>query len=197
LTAGYIVPIILEPLARVIVEGREHIPATGPVILAANHRDNLDGYLLMHLVPRMVHVAGRPDAFGTGALCWFWRRLGVFPADGWGLRYALTLLSDARAIVIFPQAMISADLGKASGAVGLLALRSGAPVIPVAIAGTDTVDTTWPFVKRAAIFVHFGLPMTFSRSEQCTPRSLDVADEILRRVGALLDADVAADCVPN
>ena len=197
LTAEYIVPVILKPLARVIVEGLEHIPTTGPVILAANHRDNLDGYLLMHLVPRMVHVAGRPDAFGTGALCWFWRRLGVFPADGWGLRYGLTLLSDARVIVIFPQAMISGDLGKASGAVGLLALRSGAPVIPVAIEGTDTVDTIWPFMKHAAISVRFGPPMTFTRSGPCTPRSLDVADEILRCVGALLDAGLAAECVPN
>src|SRR6266487_2833791 len=69
LTAGYIVPIILKPLARVVVDGLEHIPTTGPVIFAANHRDNLDGYLLMHVVPRMVHVAGRPDAFGTGVLC--------------------------------------------------------------------------------------------------------------------------------
>ena len=86
LTAGYIVPSILKPIARITIEGLEHIPPTGPVILAANHRDNLDGYLLMHVVPRMVHVAGRPDGFGTGALCAFWRRLGVFPADGWGLR---------------------------------------------------------------------------------------------------------------
>ncbi len=187
LTAGYIVPMILKPFARVTVEGLEHISLTGPVIFAANHRDNLDGYLLMHVVPRMVHVAGRPDAFGTGALCAFWRRLGVFPADGWGLRYALTLLHDAAAVVIFPQAMISGELGKASGAVGLLALRSGAPVIPVAIVGTDAVDTEWPFVKRAAISVRFGPSMTFTRSSPCTPRSLVVADEILRCVGALLD----------
>src|SRR3954447_8257978 len=135
LTAGYIVPIILGPLARVVVEGLEHVPLTGPVIFAANHRDNLDRYLLMHVVPRMVHVAGRPDAFGTGVLCAMWRWLGVFPADGWGLRYAMTLLGDAHAVVIFPQAMISGELGKVSGAVGLLALRSGVPVVPVAIVG--------------------------------------------------------------
>ena len=83
--------------------------------------------------------------------------------------------------------MISGELGKASGAVGLLALRSGA-VVPVAIVGTDAVDTMWPFVKRAAISVRFGPPMTFSRSSQCAPRSLAVADEILRSVGMLLDA---------
>src|SRR5438874_2153145 len=104
LTAGYIVPSLLKPLARVEVEGLEHIPLTGPVILAANHRDNLDPYLLLHLVPRMVHVAGRPDAFGTGPLCALWRQLGAFPADGWGMRYAMTLLTDGGAVVVFPQA---------------------------------------------------------------------------------------------
>ena len=56
LTAGYLVPAALGLLARVSVEGLEHVPATGPVILAANHRDNLDGYLLLHLVPRMVQI---------------------------------------------------------------------------------------------------------------------------------------------
>src|SRR5690349_15481665 len=59
LTSVCIVPMILRLFARVTVEGLEHIPMTGPVIFAANHRDNLDGYLLMHVIPRMVHVAGR------------------------------------------------------------------------------------------------------------------------------------------
>jgi 1-acyl-sn-glycerol-3-phosphate acyltransferase len=137
LTAGYIVPSVLKPFAQITVEGLEHVPRAGPAILAANHCDNLDAYLLMHLVPRLVHFAARPDAFGTGALCALWRRLGAFPADAWGMRYGLTLLNDGGVVAIFPQARISGDLCRASGAVGLLALRSGAPVIPVAISGTD------------------------------------------------------------
>ena len=88
LTAGYIVPSVLKPFAQITIEGLEHIPRTGPVILAANHRDNLDAYVLMHLVPRLVHFVARPDAFGTGPLCTFWRWLGAFPADAWGMRYA-------------------------------------------------------------------------------------------------------------
>ena len=74
LSAEYIVPSLLKPFARVTADGLERIPPTGPVILAANHRDNLDAYLLTHLVPRMVHTAARPDAFGTGPLCALWRR---------------------------------------------------------------------------------------------------------------------------
>src|SRR5215216_21074 len=94
LTARCVLPAGLRLLADVTVDGLENIPASGPVILAANHRDNLDGFLLLHLVPRTIHVAGRADGFGTGALCAFWRRLGAFPADAWGMRHALGLLAD-------------------------------------------------------------------------------------------------------
>jgi 1-acyl-sn-glycerol-3-phosphate acyltransferase len=186
-TAGYLIPACLKPLAHVAVEGLEHIPSTGPVILAANHPDNLDAYLVMHLVPRMVHFAARPDAFGTGPLCALWRRLGAFPADAWGLRYALRLLNECRVVAIFPQARISRELCDASGAVGLLTLRSGAPVVPVAITGTDTVHLMGAASKRASVSVRFGPPVTFSRDVAGPPRSLAVADEILQHIGALLD----------
>ena len=186
-TAGYVVSSVLKSLAHVTVEGLENIPSTGPVILAANHRDNLDAYLLMHVVPRMVHFAARPDAFGTGPLCALWRRLGAFPADFWGMRYALTLLHEGRVVAIFPQGMISQELREASGAVGMLALRSGAPVVPIAISGTEAVHAACAFTTRAPISVRFGAPMTFARNGPSSPRSQIVADEILRSVGGLLD----------
>jgi len=188
LTAGYVVPSLLRPLAHLAVDGLEHVTQTGPVILAANHSDNLDAYLLMHLVPRMVHFAARPDAFGTGPLCALWRRLGAFPADAWGMRYALTLLDEGRCVAIFPQARISTELHDASGAVGLLALRSGAPVVPVAISGTEAVHAACAFAKRAAISVRFGPPMAFTRSGPCSPRSQAVADVILGHIRTLLEA---------
>jgi 1-acyl-sn-glycerol-3-phosphate acyltransferase len=68
------VPTGLRALAHVSVTGLDNVPSTGPVILAANHYDNLDAYLLLHLVPRQVHFAARPDGFGTGGLCAIWRR---------------------------------------------------------------------------------------------------------------------------
>lgn len=185
--AGYVIPWYLKPLAHVAVAGLEHIPPTGPVILAANHRDNLDAYLLMHLVPRMVHFAARPDAFGTGPLCALWRSLGAFPADAWGLRHALMLLNEGRLVAIFPQARISDDLCDARGAVGLLALRSGAPVVPVAISGTDAVHVTCAVARRASLSVRFGPSVTFARNGPSSPRSLAVADQILQHIGALLD----------
>jgi 1-acyl-sn-glycerol-3-phosphate acyltransferase len=188
LAAHYVIPAALRLHARVEVEGLENIPTSGPVILAANHRDNLDGYLLLHVVPRTVHAAARPNAFGTGPLCAVWRRLCAFPADGWGMRYALGLLANDKVIAVFPQAMISAELRSASGAVGLLALRSGAPVVPVAITGSERVRFGAARVRRPRVSIRFGPPMTYNRAGAGSAYSLEAAAEILRRIEALLKA---------
>jgi len=186
LTADYILPYGLRPFTRVTVTGLEHLPLSGPVILAANHRDNLDAFLLGHVVPRFVHFAARSDGFGTGGLCAIWRRLGAFPADAWGIRYALKLLAAGGVVGLFPQGMISKDLVTKCGAAGLLALYSGAPVVPIAIQGTDQIHLSSMCTGRVNVCVRFGAPLTFSRLGVSTPHSRAVSDDILRQIGALL-----------
>jgi 1-acyl-sn-glycerol-3-phosphate acyltransferase len=186
LTARCIVPTGLSALARISVGGLENVPSTGPVILAANHFDNLDAYLLLHLVPRQVQFAARPDGFGTGGLCALWRRLGAFPADAWGIRYGLRLLAENAAVGIFPQGSISKDLMTRCGAAGVLALYSGAPVVPIAIRGTDDVHVHSLLTRRVPVSVRFGAPLEFSRCGDGSLRSRAVSDEILRHIRALL-----------
>jgi 1-acyl-sn-glycerol-3-phosphate acyltransferase len=186
ITANCIVPTALRALARISVTGLENVPATGPIILAANHFDNLDAYLLLHLVPRQVHFAARPDGFGTGTLCAIWRRLGAFPADAWGIRYGLRLLAEEAAVGVFPQCTISKDLVTQCGAAGVLALYSGAPVVPIAIRGTDEVHLSSIFPRRVTVRVRFGAPVEFSRSGAGALRSRAVSDEILHHIRALL-----------
>jgi len=187
LTARCIVPTALSAFARISVTGLENVPSTGPVILAGNHFDNLDAYLLLHLVPRQVQFAARPDGFGTGSLCALWRRLGAFPADAWGIRYGLRLLAENAAVGIFPQGTISKNLMTRCGAAGVLALYSGAPVVPIAIRGTDEVHLHSLFTARVPVSVRFGAPLEFSRSGASTLRSRAVSDEILRHIRALLN----------
>jgi 1-acyl-sn-glycerol-3-phosphate acyltransferase len=164
----------------------DNIPSTGPVILAANHYDNLDAYLLLHLVPRQVHFAARPDGFGTGGLCAIWRRLGAFPADTWGIRYGLRLLAEDAAVGVFPQGTISKDLMTRCAAAGVLALYSGAPVVPIAIRGTDEVHLSSMLTCRANVCVRFGTPVEFSRCGGSALRSRAVSDAILHNIQALL-----------
>ncbi len=161
-TARYIVPAVLRLLARVDVQGLENMPLSGPVLRAPNHRDNLDPYLLLHLVPRTVHVAARPDAFGTG----------------------LTLLAKCGAVAVFPQATISPPR-RASGAVDCSTCAPEPPVIPIAISGTEAVHPTSPFLKRAPLSARFGAPLRFTRSSSGAPRSLAVAEEILRHISSV------------
>jgi 1-acyl-sn-glycerol-3-phosphate acyltransferase len=156
------------------------------VILAANHHDNLDAFLLVHLVPRFVHFAARRDGFGTGGLCALWRRLGAFPADAWGMRYALSLLADGGVVALFPQGKISKDLGTRCGAAGLLALHSGAPVVPIAIRATEAVRLSSFVLRREAIRVRFGTPVSFTRGGPTTGRSREITLEILRHIQVLL-----------
>jgi 1-acyl-sn-glycerol-3-phosphate acyltransferase len=192
LTAGVLFPAGLQLLGRLTVDGLANVPVSGPVILAANHRDNLDGPLLLHVVPRTVHVAARADGFGTGGLCAFWRHLGAFPADAWGMRYALNLLADGGVVALFAQGTISRQLEATTGAVGMLALHSGVPVVPVAISGTETVNMRCLLGRRAEIRVRFGEPITFSRDGRRASRNLAVTDDILRHIGALLADSRAA-----
>jgi 1-acyl-sn-glycerol-3-phosphate acyltransferase len=185
--ARCIVPSGLRPFARISVTGLDNVPPTGPVILAANHYDNLDAFLMSHLVPRHVHFAARQDGFGTGGLCAIWRRLGAFPADAWGIRCALKLLDEDGIVGLFPQGTISKDLLTQCGAAGMLALYSGAPVVPVAIRGTEDIHISSIFTGRVNIRVRFGAPFAFSRAGARTPpRSRAVSDDILFHIRALL-----------
>jgi hypothetical protein len=112
--------------------------------------------------------------------------LGAFPADVWGIRYALNLLVDGGVVTLFPQGMISEDLGTTCGAAGLLALRSSAPVVPTAIRGTEAVHVTSIFRGRQAIRVQFGTSVSLTRGGSSAPRSREVTYEILRHIRALL-----------
>ena len=186
LTAQCIVPTGLNAIARISVTGLKNVPPTGRVILAANHVDNLDAYLLMHLVPRHVNFVARPDGFGTGALCAVWRRLGAFPGDAWGIRYGLRLLAEDAAVGVFPQGTISRELMTRCGIAGVLALYSGAPVVPVAIRGTDDIHLSSVLAGRVDVCVRFGSPLEFSRCGADTLRSRAVSDNILHHIQALL-----------
>ena len=187
LTARCILPIGLRPLARVSVTGLDNVPSTGPVILAANHYDNLDAYLLLHLVPRQVHFAARPDGFGTGSLCAIWRRLGAFPADAWGIRYGLRLLAEDSVVGVFPQGKISKDLVTQCGAAGVLALHSGAPVACRSRFKERRTSTSTRCLKcRVNVRVRFGAPLMFPRCGGSTPRSRAVSDDILHHIHSLL-----------
>ncbi len=141
----------LVPLARLYlrpeVQGRAHVPRTGPVILAANHLSFLDSLVIPLLAPRPVAFLAKAEYFRRGRLSRpVFLALDAIPVERDGYRSAQAALESALdwlhtrgAFGIHPEGTRSRDgrLYRGRTGVGWLALASGAPVIPVAVRGTE------------------------------------------------------------
>ncbi|MEH3140151.1 MAG: lysophospholipid acyltransferase family protein [Mycobacterium kyogaense] len=171
---------LLTMLGRPKVEGLEHVPANGAVILASNHLAVADSFYLPLVVNRRITFLAKAEYFtGTGLKGWFTRWFytvaGQVPIDRTDADSAQSALTTAQRIVsqgkllgMYPEGTRSPDGRLYKGKTGLarLALETQVPVIPVAMIGTDVVNPPgskmWRFGR---VTVRFGAPMDFSRFE--------------------------------
>jgi 1-acyl-sn-glycerol-3-phosphate acyltransferase len=140
-------------MSRITVEGAiDEIPHDGPLILAANHASNLDavvlGSWLMPRLGRRIHWLGKKELFDWPIIGWAAANGGVHPvdrgaADVDAFRLAQRILDEGNVLFVFPEGTRSADgsLHEARDGLALLALRTGAPIVPLGIAGSHRV---WP-----------------------------------------------------
>lgn len=171
---------LLSLLGRPKVEGLEHIPSTGPAILASNHLAVMDSFYLPLVVRRRITFLAKSEYFtGTGLKGWFQRwfftAVGQVPidrTDADSARAALTtaeqVLKQGKLLGMYPEGTRSPDGRLYKGKTGLarLALHTGVPVIPVAMIGTDVVNPPGTNMLRfGRVTVRFGKPMDFSRFE--------------------------------
>ena len=152
----------LAGLTRVRVEGAiDEIPRSGPVIVAANHASNVDPVVIAaFLMPRLgrrLQWLGKKELFSWPILGWVATNGGVHPvdrskADVEAFRLAVRILDEGHALFVFPEGTRSHDgtLSEARDGVSVLALRTGALIVPVGIAGSFEV---WP---RGQKFPHPG-----------------------------------------
>jgi 1-acyl-sn-glycerol-3-phosphate acyltransferase len=156
---------IMNGLWRPRVLGAWRVPAQGPVILAPNHSAAFDGPLLFSLAPRPVHFLVKNEAF-VGPLGMFLHHLGQLPVDRTGtdrtaVTGALEVLARGDVLGIFPEGTRGeGDFAAIRGGLAYFAVRSGAPVVPVACFGTTergrTVHGLPPLRNRLDIV--FGEP---------------------------------------
>jgi len=139
----------LRPAARALVHhrwqvevhGADHVPARGPVVLAANHVGWLDGPLLAIVSPRPAHVLTKHEMY-DGAMGAFLHAAGQIPLDRWrvdlgAVRQAVRVLDEGRVVGIFPEGVRGdGSMQHHRPGAAYLALVSGAPVVPVAFLGT-------------------------------------------------------------
>jgi 1-acyl-sn-glycerol-3-phosphate acyltransferase len=172
------VKLLLVPLVRVAfritIEGRHHIPRHGAVILAANHLSFIDSFIIPLVTPRPVCFLAKAEYFQhPGIKGWLIRAClldaiavprGARRAAQASLEVALDVLKDGKAFGIHPEGSRSRDgrLYRGRTGVAYLALASHAPVIPVAVLGTDRVQPVGARLPRLGrITVRFGPPLHF------------------------------------
>lgn len=180
--------VVLQPLIhawfRLERIGHRHIP-DGPVILAANHRSFLDPFVIGCCLRRPVYFVAKRELFERR----FWGRylnwLGAFPvrrgeSDEDAVETALALLRRGQAVVIFPEGtrIRHGSLGKPRRGVGRLALESGAPVVPIAVTGTERARRGL-LVRPVKVRVRCGAPLRFPRVERPSPA---LARAVLERI---------------
>ncbi len=175
--AYWFLKVLLTPvfylLWRVDVEGREHIPAHGPVVLAANHQSFCDSFFLPLVVRRRVTYVAKAEYFDDWKTAWFFRAAGQIPMHRGGgdksqraLDTATQVLREGGVLGIYPEGTRSPDVRLHKGHTGVarLALGCGVPVVPVGIVGTRVIQPPGRRLMRAfhPVTVRFGPPVAFT-----------------------------------
>lgn len=198
-TAGSLARAIYRPN----VIGGHHVPSAGPVILAVNHLSAADSVIVPLVVPRTVSFLAKAEYFhgagARGALTrWVFDSLGAIPVQrGRGrsaqeaLAMAARVLAGGGAFGIHPEGTRSPDgrLYRGHTGVARLTLGSGAPVVPVALSGTDRLLPIGAKLPRIRpVTVKFGAPLDFSRyagMEGSLAVLRSITDEIMYAISEL------------
>lgn len=188
------------------IEGLEHVPRTGPVLLAVNHLSAVDPLLAGTAIRRKVHFMAKEELFRSPALGRLLRHLAAFPVrrgegDRQALKQALALLEAGEVVGIFPEGTRSPDgqLQQAQTGIAFLAKRGGAAVIPMAVSGTREIlrQGVW-FPRPARVRILIGEPLhavgegtgqpgESDRGEAAHDQLRRFADEVMQKIGELVN----------
>ncbi|QGQ96904.1 1-acyl-sn-glycerol-3-phosphate acyltransferase [Paenibacillus psychroresistens] len=171
-------------LFRLKAYGKENIPDEGPLIFCGNHRSTFDPPMLGSPIRRELYFMAKEELFRIPIFGGLIRRVHAFPVKRGGvskdsIRLSIQLLKDGKAMCIFPEGSRNNAGGVGKKGAAMLALRSNAIVIPVAIIGDYK-----PFRRMA---VYYGKPVDLSEYAQSTSDNLEAAtDKIMSEIRAMV-----------
>ena len=170
---------VLQPFFHIYFRysriGREHIPSKGPVIIASNHRSFLDPFVIGTMAKRPMYYVAKSELFIWRWQSWILGALGAFPVvrgngDADMIETAKVILERGDIVLMFPEGtrIRPGSLGTPRRGVGRLALETGAPVVPMALIGTEAVRRGWR-VRPHKVRIRAGRPLTFPHVSEPSP----------------------------
>jgi 1-acyl-sn-glycerol-3-phosphate acyltransferase len=167
--------------------GREHLPKSGPLLLASNHRSFLDPFLIGTCLRRPIYYFAKRELFEKRWQAWILNALGAFPVDrGAGDRAALDtareILARGDCVVVFPEGtrIRGETLGTPRRGIGRLALEAGVPVVPIAVIGSEHVRRGWR-IRPRKVRLRIGPPLHFPTAGESSPA---LASAVTERIWA-------------
>lgn len=184
-------------LLDVEVTGQEHVALDGPLIVAGNHSGFLDGPLVTVWAPRPVRTLTKVEIF-SGLPGFVMSRIGQIPLDRdipdrRALHAARAELARGGAVGVFPEGTRGdGELLEIKHGIGYLALRSGAPIVPVAVLGTQLAMPKGSKLPSRSHKVHVAFGRSFTPDLRGDPHSrrtsAAVAEEVRDQLRAHLEA---------
>jgi len=199
---------LLKVVARLRIERVDRVPMEGPVLVVSNHLHNIDPVLTIAAFPRSVHYMAKKEAYNVPVLKQLMKLVGAFPVDrGKGDRTAIRraegALAQGIAVGMFPEGTrsVTRSLQQAHSGAGMMALKSGAPVIPLVITGSERFpfngkkgkiqpSAKTPEPGHKGIRLLFGEPFVIPRAIADRKITTDEATEIIMvEIARLLPPD--------
>ena len=194
----YLTWLLLLLLTRYRVRGRENVPRQGPLLIVSNHLNLADPPIVGISVGRKVMFLAKEELFRPRLAGYLLRRCGVFPVRRGGinkeaLRKATHLMAQGMALIMFPEGRRSPvrQLEPAFSGSALIALRSGAPILPASISGTEKLRGLSWLIRRPEITVNIGRPFSLPPvAGKLTRAALaELTGSIMERIAELLPAE--------
>jgi 1-acyl-sn-glycerol-3-phosphate acyltransferase len=184
-------------LFRVEVQGREHLPSTGACVVAPVHRSNLDTPILAFLTTRRLRFMGKDTLWKPRAGNLILTALGGFPvtrgtADREALRACEAVVSRGEPLVMFPEGtrQSGSTVGRVFDGPAFVAARTGAPIIPVGVGGSERVmpkGAKFPRPKKVVLVI--GPPIVPPVSQGRVPRRVvrELSEQLQAELQRLFD----------